>query len=67
MFDQWQFHMTLSDATPEPDARARLRLEAQRHFAPALVGPAVCASVSVFVEPAPGAPFVLARRFALAR
>jgi hypothetical protein len=67
VFDQWQFHMTLSDNMPDLQARQRLHIEAQRHFAPALIGPVVCESISVFVEPAPGASFVLARRFALAR
>ena len=67
VFDQWQFHMTLSDNMPDLQARERLHIGALRHFAPALIGPVVCESISVFVEPAPGASFVLARRFALAR
>jgi len=67
VFDRWQFHMTLSDNMPDLQALKRLHIEAQRHFAPVLIGPAVCESISVFEEPAPGASFVLARRFALAR
>jgi hypothetical protein len=67
VFDQWQFHLTLSDDLPTEAARARLCVDAQQHFAPALTAPRACASISVFVEPAPDAPFVLAQRFALAR
>jgi hypothetical protein len=70
VFDQWRFHMTLSDSLP-PDGngnslRHRIVAEAQRFFAPALDLPLDCDALCVFVEPAPGAAFVAAHRFALA-
>ncbi len=57
----WQFHMTLSNPT-EPETLALL---ARRHFANACTLPRRVESLSVFVEPAPGAPFELARRIVL--
>lgn len=67
VFDHWHFHMTLSDSLP-PEAqgkRERIVQEARRHFVAALAAPLACESVSLFVEPAPGESFVLARRFPL--
>lgn len=65
VLDDWRFHMTLSDSlgsVPEADVQA-LCEQAQAHFAPALSLPLLCNALSVFVEPAPGHPFVLAQRF----
>jgi len=67
VFDRWQFHLTLSDPLQDRATRARLISAAQDHFAQALVAPTMCASVSVFTERTPGAPFALAHRFMLAR
>lgn len=67
VFDHWRFHMTLSDSLPA-DAQAErdaIVEDARRHFLAALSLPLACESVSLFVEPAPGEPFVLARRFPL--
>ncbi len=70
VFEHWRFHMSLTDSLPQDalgDAlRQRLADEATRHFAAALAVPLACESVCVFVEPAPGAPFVLAHRLPLA-
>lgn len=70
VFDSWRFHMTLTDDLPD-DApagacRARLVGEAQHAFGDALAGPLEGDAIALFVEDAPGAPFRLARRFALA-
>ena len=66
VFDQWRFHMTLSDSLPDA-ARAGMLAEATRHFAAALATPLCCDGVALFVEDAPGADFRLARRFEFAR
>jgi hypothetical protein len=69
-FGKWRFHMTLSDSfgSSEPDRQQRDRLidEAREHFLPALAAPLECTGVSLFVEPSPGMPFVLAGRVPLA-
>jgi hypothetical protein len=70
VLEHWRFHMTLSDPLPrDPDGealRSRIVADAQRWFAAALALPLACDALSVFVEPAPGAAFVPAHRFALA-
>jgi hypothetical protein len=64
---RWRFHMTLSNCLPdEADLRRRWADDARRHFAAALAEPLVCDALCVFVEPEPGAPFVLSRRIPLA-
>lgn len=68
VLDDWRCHFTLSDSlsgVDGPDAAA-LREAAERHFEPALGAPWHCDAVSVFVEPAPGEPFELRARAALA-
>lgn len=68
VLDRWRFHMTLTDSVPAGSRalRERLQRDAQAHFAAALAQPLHCESLSLFVEPAPDAPFRLARRFPLA-
>jgi len=67
VFDCWRFHMTLSNRLPEDAAlRQRWTQDARQHFSAALAQPLPCDTLCVFVEPSPGAPFVLARRFGLA-
>jgi hypothetical protein len=67
VFDHWRFHMTLTDSLHYTDPRRDTLLQdAQRHFAAALAEPLGCASLCIFAEPAPGAPFVLTHRFKLA-
>lgn len=64
---RWRFHMTLTDSLPhDMGLRAALQRETERHFKTALAQPLVCDAICLFVEPAPGAPFRLAQRFALA-
>jgi len=66
VFAYWRFHMSLSDALPDDAAlRQQLVVDATSFFAPALDAPLRCDAICVFGEPAPGAPFVLAQRFAL--
>jgi hypothetical protein len=65
--EDWRFHMTLSnefDDLAQPAAVA-LRCAAEAHFAQALSTPLACNSLCLFVEPAPGEPFMLLRRFSL--
>lgn len=71
VFDHWRFHMTLSDDFPEDDEASadrmrHLQAQARRHFADALAQPLGCDSLCIFCEPAPGAPFLLSHRIALA-
>jgi hypothetical protein len=69
VFDDWRFHMTLSDAlaAAQADTLAGLQREAEQHFAAALAVPLACDALSLFVEAAPGQPFRLQRRIALGR
>ena len=67
VFEQWRFHMTLSDSLADDAARAALQAEASRRFDDALARPLRCDGVALFVEDAPGADFQLLRRFEFAR
>lgn len=58
VFDQFRFHMTLTTRLSEPDI-SRVAEAASAHFAPALAGPIAVKSLSLFIEPEPGAPFEL--------
>jgi hypothetical protein len=63
---RWRFHMTLSNSLPDDAAvRRSWADDARSHFAAALAEPLVCDALCVFVEPEPGAPFVVARRIPL--
>jgi hypothetical protein len=64
VFHRWRFHLTLSNSLTLTKRRALLGV-ARAHFSTALHQPAPAQDLSVYVEPAPGAPFVLAERFAL--
>jgi hypothetical protein len=68
VLEDWRFHMTLSDGLAELDAQEQSALKAQArdHFGAPMFEPLVCDSLCVFVEPSPGAPFVLSHRFDLA-
>ncbi|KXU83354.1 phosphonate metabolism protein [Paraburkholderia monticola] len=57
VFDEFRFHMTLSSSLADADERATL-LAWWRERAPAL-GPLAIDRAALFVEPAPGEPFVL--------
>jgi hypothetical protein len=68
VLDDWRFHLTLSRVWPDPgvpEARAMCDA-ARRHFAAALACPLRFDALCVFTEPAPGEPFVLGTRIALA-
>ena len=67
VFDQWRFHMTLSDSLPVGPLRDELLAEAAEFFAPALAAALRCDALALFVEDAPGADFRLARRLAFGR
>jgi hypothetical protein len=67
VFDQWRFHMTLTDSLADDRLRAELLADATRHFADALAEPLRCDGVALFVEDEPGADFRLLRRFDFAR
>jgi len=57
VMDEFRFHMTLTERLDPPDQQ-RLAAAAAAHFAPALQGPVMMAGISLFVEAAPGAPFL---------
>lgn len=65
VLSRWRFHMTLSDTLTDEAERIAVHERAQEALASALGEPLTCDALCVFVEPAPGAPFVLAHRFAL--
>jgi hypothetical protein len=60
VFDEFRFHMTLSSSLEAADERAAL--VAWWHDRIAGLGPLVVDSAALFVEPAPGEPFVLWQR-----
>lgn len=62
----WRFHMTLSDSLPDATARESLLAQAREHFADALAQTLRCDALCLFVESAPGLPFVLRQRYSLA-
>ncbi|GAA5785532.1 DUF1045 domain-containing protein [Chitiniphilus shinanonensis] len=64
VFERFRCHFTLTDPLPEPQRSALLPLLAA-HFAPVLDQPLPVGELCLFVEDSPGAPFRLARRFAL--
>ncbi|MBB5463031.1 DUF1045 domain-containing protein [Paraburkholderia sp. Cpub6] len=57
VFDEFRFHMTLSSSLADADERATL-IAWWRERTPAL-GPLAVDQAALFVEPAPGEPFVL--------
>ncbi len=58
VFDQFRFHMTLSGRVA-PDERDRVARALDDHFSPVLPEPFRIDSLALFVEPEPGAPFVV--------
>lgn len=61
---EFRFHVTLTGAIERALAE-RLAPPLARLFAPAMAEPLALRELALFVEPAPGAPFRLVRRFAL--
>ncbi|MCA3246368.1 MAG: DUF1045 domain-containing protein [Azospirillum sp.] len=62
VFDAFRFHMTLTKRLDDVAASA-LEVSLTRRFAAALAVPRALRSLALFVEPVPGAPFTLRRRF----
>lgn len=66
VFDEWRFHMTLSDKLDRNSSDAvLLEREAREWFASALAEPLRCDSVCIYTEPHAGVPLRLTHRFAL--
>lgn len=64
---RWRLHFTLTDTLPAGDTALRtdLQRQAERYFAAALAAPLGCDALCLYLEPAAGAPFMLARRYPL--
>lgn len=65
VFDAWFFHMTLTRRLNAAE-KAVFMPAAERHFASALASPRCVTDLCLFVQDAPGAPFVMAERLPLA-
>lgn len=64
VFDEFRFHMTLTDRVFSEDAR-RVKAALDRRFAPILSEPIHLDALALFVEPEPGAPFMVLALHAL--
>lgn len=64
VFDCFQYHMTLSARLDDGTARRVLAIAAE-YFAPVLDRPVAIDALTLFVEPAPGAPFEIHSRVPL--
>jgi hypothetical protein len=64
VFGAWFFHMTLTRRL-DAAAHALYRPAAERHLAHAIAEPRRVAAISLFIQPAPGEPFLLAERLRL--
>lgn len=58
VFEDFRFHMTLTGRIREADS-ARMRRAIDDHFGDALDGPLEVGSLVLFLEPEPGAPFII--------
>ena len=58
VFQSFRFHMTLTGRVADPDL-PRVRAAIDEVFAPALAKPISLDGLALFVEPEPGAPFVV--------
>lgn len=58
VFDDFRFHMTLTDRLDEADA-TRFQAAIKAHFDDALGVPLTVGSLALFVQPVPAAPFVI--------
>lgn len=58
VFDQFLFHMTLSGQVPQADA-PRLAQAIKGTFGPLLEAPLAIDTLALFIEPEPGAPFLV--------
>lgn len=65
VFEQFRFHMTLTDRVPEAE-RPSVSTLLERHFGPLLSAPLGVDRLALFVEPEPEAPFHVHANFELA-
>ncbi len=63
VFDQWQFHMTLTSSLSDASLRATLFDRLTLHFAPALAAPVRLEDICLFTQPTLETPFTLSHRF----
>lgn len=66
VFDQFRFHMTLTGRVAAHEAK-KVASALQEHFSAALPSPISIASLALFVEPEPGAPFQIRAFHSLGR
>ena len=66
VFESFRFHMTLTGRVAEHDL-ARVRAAVDEVFAPVLEKPTTLDGLALFVEPEPGAPFVVKSWYRLGR
>jgi hypothetical protein len=64
VLDQFRFHITLSNKLAAADL-ARLRLQAETHFAAVVGAPLLLDAITIFSEAEPGAAFGAEARFKL--
>jgi putative phosphonate metabolism protein len=64
VFDTWFFHMTLTRRLSVEEKR-RYQPAAEAYFARAIAAPRRVTDICLFVQPSPGAPFVIERRLKL--
>jgi hypothetical protein len=64
VFDTWFFHMTLTRRLSAEEKR-RYQPAAQAYFASAIARPRRVTDICLFVQPVPGAPFVIQQRLTL--
>ena len=67
VFETWFFHMTLTRRLNADGEGACIMPAAEAHFARALAVPRRVEDICLFVQPAPGEPFVIAERSEAAR
>jgi putative phosphonate metabolism protein len=64
VFDTWFFHMTLTRRLTAEE-KHRYQPAAEAYFARAIATPRRVTDISLFVQPSPGAPFVIEQRLKL--
>ena len=66
VFESFRFHMTLTGRVPDHDLQ-RVRAAIEEVFAATLERPTTVDGLALFVEPDPGAPFVVKSLYRLGR
>lgn len=59
VLEEFRFHLTLSGPIRTPEGGAALERALQRHFGPDIGQPLILDMIALFVEPAPGADFII--------